>query len=354
MPRHQQKGNSKKNYRNGHSSSLGVEENGALHQPTSSRDKKKNMKLFMWEFGQNDPKRDSGSKLIRLGYANVIRIGSSFPGIVLSSEASTYVSAADVQLVVDHGISGINCSWNRLEEIPFDKLGKGRHQRLLPMLLAANQVNYGRPFKLNTAEAMAACLYLTGFKDEARAMLEPFSYGEEFIRLNERELDEYAACSNGAEVEAVQQGYMTAGAQRCEERDDKKEREREGCGIQSSYIDDMGMPSYDSDSQYEDYSEYVYTNGGDEGSEPSASIGTNDTSSSEDMTNMPAPKDGITVTTAQISGTSAVPPPVQTTESELVEGMAAQTTGSGLVEGMAELAVNAQHNQCLPTPPPAV
>jgi hypothetical protein len=38
-------------------------------------------RLCMWEFGQNDPKRDSGSKLRRLGYASLLKIGQSFPGV---------------------------------------------------------------------------------------------------------------------------------------------------------------------------------------------------------------------------------------------------------------------------------
>jgi hypothetical protein len=37
-------------------------------------------RLCMWEFGQNDPKRDSGSKLRRLGFASAIKIGQSFSG----------------------------------------------------------------------------------------------------------------------------------------------------------------------------------------------------------------------------------------------------------------------------------
>lgn len=70
-------------------------------------------KICMWEFCQNDPNRDSGTKLRRLGYATQLRIGSSFPGIVLSSEATIHVSASDKELVEKHGIAGINCSWNR-------------------------------------------------------------------------------------------------------------------------------------------------------------------------------------------------------------------------------------------------
>jgi pre-rRNA-processing protein TSR3 len=68
-------------------------------------------------------------------------------------------------------------------------MGKGRNQRILPLLFAANSVNYGRPFKMNTAEAFAACLYISGFKHDAITIMSNFSYGAEFIRLNKDELE---------------------------------------------------------------------------------------------------------------------------------------------------------------------
>ena len=55
----------------------------------------------------------------------------------------------------------------RLDEIPFQTMGTSRHHRILPFMVAANPVNYGRPFKMNTAEAMAAALYIAGFKEDA-------------------------------------------------------------------------------------------------------------------------------------------------------------------------------------------
>jgi pre-rRNA-processing protein TSR3 len=151
------------------------DEDGSL---SPRRTPKIRVPLWMWEFGQNDPKRDSGSKLQRLGLAKTLKLGKSFPGVVLSSEATCIISPADADIVLQHGIAGINCSWNRLNEIPFGSMGKGRHHRVLPFLVAANPVNYGRPYKMNTAEAMAACMYIAGFKEDALQMMEPFSYGE--------------------------------------------------------------------------------------------------------------------------------------------------------------------------------
>ena len=42
---------------------------------------------------------------------------------------------------------------------------------------------------MNTAEAMAAALFIVGFKDEAARILEPFGWGPEFLRVNAEVLD---------------------------------------------------------------------------------------------------------------------------------------------------------------------
>ncbi len=206
--------------------------------------------LCMWEFGQNDAKRDSGSKLFRLGYARQLRIGQTFAGVVLSSEASVLVSAADREIVLQHGIAGINCSWNRLEEIPFGHMGRGANQRLLPLLYAANTVNYGRPFKMNTAEAMAACLFIAGFAQDAESVMAPFSYGKEFLRLNSEALAAYAACTSSDEVRAASDARMAATADKASRKAEKLERERidrAQRGGLGGYMDDMDLPPQDDD-----------------------------------------------------------------------------------------------------------
>lgn len=75
--------------------------------------KKLSVKTFIWEYNQNDPKRDSGSKLYRLKMAYHLKIGDVFKGIVLSSKAKTIISPLDAEIIKSHGIAGINCSWNR-------------------------------------------------------------------------------------------------------------------------------------------------------------------------------------------------------------------------------------------------
>lgn len=176
--------------------------------------------------------------------------------MVLSSEARTYLSPADKEIVEKHGIGGINCSWNRLDVIPFGKMGSGRTQRILPLLFAANTVNYGRPFKMNTAEAMAASLYIVGLKEDAVNMLYPFSYGQEFIRLNFEALEAYSACSSAAEVEAIHYNSIQKSADKKAAREERIDNDHSGCAVTTGYLNDDDMPPmYDEDDYYYDEEE---------------------------------------------------------------------------------------------------
>jgi len=101
----------------------------------------------------------------------------------------------------------IDCSWARLAEIPFKQMRAGHH-RLLPFLVAANTVNYGKPSKLSCAEAAAATLYICGHVDAATLVLDEFGWGREFIKLNEELLELYRTSADAEEVVKRQNDWL--------------------------------------------------------------------------------------------------------------------------------------------------
>jgi pre-rRNA-processing protein TSR3 len=105
--------------------------------------------------------------------------------------------------VEENGLAVVECSWVRLEEIPWGKI-KSPHERIrkcgdlsfqapnsrltplyaVPYLIASNPVNYGRPWKLNCAEALAAAFHILGFSRYAHVVMANFTWGDSFWKLN--------------------------------------------------------------------------------------------------------------------------------------------------------------------------
>lgn len=75
---------------------------------------------------------------------------------------------------------------------------------MLPLLLAANPVNWGKPGRLTTAEALATVLYLVGEREQAEQVLGAFRWGQRFFELNKEPLDAYALARTSAELVELQ------------------------------------------------------------------------------------------------------------------------------------------------------
>lgn len=163
--------------------------------------------LAMWDVGHCDPKRCTGRKLQKHRLLKTLQLNSRFNGIVLSPIATGYVSKSDAEIVGKHGCAVIDCSWNMLESTPFSKM-RSYYPRLIPHLLAANPVNYGKPSKLSCVEAFAAALYITGFPDISKVVLSKFKWGHSFLDLNQELLEKYSCCENEKEVREVEQAWM--------------------------------------------------------------------------------------------------------------------------------------------------
>ncbi|OCL07012.1 DUF367-domain-containing protein [Glonium stellatum] len=164
-------------------------------------------KAACWDLGHCDARRCSGKKLIRLGLMRELHVGQKFAGVVVSPKAKKVLSGSDKGLLEQYGAAVVECSWNRVEEVPFGRIG-GKCERLLPYLVAANPTNYGRPWRLNCVEALAACYYICGHVQWAEEVLSSFSYGSAFLEINGALLKRYAACGSEEEIKKTEEVWL--------------------------------------------------------------------------------------------------------------------------------------------------
>jgi pre-rRNA-processing protein TSR3 len=154
--------------------------------------------------GDDDPEKCSARKLDRLGHATLHRSARQTPpGVVLNPFAERALSPADA--AESDRLVALDCSWETARAEAFDLDGV---HRSLPFLVAANPINYGTAFQLNTVEAFAGALVICGERDQAAEILSTFSWGPTFLEMNEEPLRRYAACADSAAVVAVQDDYL--------------------------------------------------------------------------------------------------------------------------------------------------
>ncbi|VVB85674.1 putative ribosome biogenesis protein [uncultured archaeon] len=163
--------------------------------------------LHLYHADQCDPKKCSGKKLARFRLATLHQDPRTLPreGLFLDPFAEQALSPADD---AGQGLVALDCSWEEVERV-FPALQRRRLiHRALPYLVAANAVNFGKPFKLSTVEAFAAALYILGEKEQAALILNKFKWGHTFLELNEEPLERYSGAKDSTEVVRIQGDYL--------------------------------------------------------------------------------------------------------------------------------------------------
>jgi pre-rRNA-processing protein TSR3 len=125
---------------------------------------------------------------------------------VLNPLSKIAFSPADRQRIEEFGLAALDFSWEHAERALLKSV-RGT-SRCLPYLIAGNPVNFGRPTKLSTAEALAASLYIAGFKEEAHKLLSIFKWGHAFLELNKERLESYSKAKDSKDIIELQKGFM--------------------------------------------------------------------------------------------------------------------------------------------------
>ncbi len=152
-----------------------------------------------------DPRKCTIKRLERYGFVRVVPSFRQVPKrtLLLDPTAGVAISPADRKWV--RSITALDCSWEVLEREELSTFG-GR--RALPFLVAANPVNFGKPFVLSSVEALAAALIILGEQEQAELILSKVPFGIRFLEVNAEPLAEYAAAGDSAGVLAVQAEYL--------------------------------------------------------------------------------------------------------------------------------------------------
>ncbi|SDF33889.1 pre-rRNA-processing protein TSR3 [Methanolobus vulcani] len=167
----------------------------------------KDIKLFLYHAKQCDPKKCTGKKMAKFGLVDLSEKIERIPSrsILLDPMAQKALSPEDNS---KKGITVLDCSWEEVERV-FPQLLKMRlEHRALPYLVAANPVNFGRPFKLTSVEAFAAALYILGNKQQAEKIMSKFNWGHTFLELNHEPLEEYSQARDSKDILRIQSEYM--------------------------------------------------------------------------------------------------------------------------------------------------
>jgi pre-rRNA-processing protein TSR3 len=162
------------------------------------------VRITIYHAAQDDPKKNTALRLKRRGLARIVSKVRFLPkrAIVLNPFGEIAFSPADSERLEQFGLTALDCSWEQAQKVMGEHV-KGT-SRCLPVLIAGNPVNFGKLTKLTTVEAIAAALYIAGFKQEAEDILLIFPWGHTFFELNQMLLDNYVTAKDSADIVEMQ------------------------------------------------------------------------------------------------------------------------------------------------------
>lgn len=164
--------------------------------------------MYVLLMKQDDPRKCTAAKLAKFRLAIPLYRPRQIPrkSLVLDPSAPRILLPSDRSIAGRYGLVAVDCSWERAQEVFANPLpGSGRR---LPTLLASNPVNYAKPHKLSSVEALAAALHIMGSKERAIQLLNMFKWGKGFMTLNHEPLESYSSANASADMFAAEAQFF--------------------------------------------------------------------------------------------------------------------------------------------------
>ena len=168
--------------------------------------------LHIIHLDQDDPKKCTARKMEKYGNAIVHKNVTKSPkrGFLLNPKSNDLLGPDDKRMI-DLGASlvALDCSWKNIaDSLDIIKTKTNLISKSLPLVLAANEVSWGKPGRLSTVEAFAISLWILGKEKQARKILQPFRFGKQFLELNKEPLVAYSGAKSNEELEKLQWDYF--------------------------------------------------------------------------------------------------------------------------------------------------
>jgi pre-rRNA-processing protein TSR3 len=192
----------------GYDRKMGPRKVGLIDSPRKLASQIDGPKLYVYVMGQDDPKKCTSAKLARLHFASPIYRVYRLPrsSLVLNPFSTEVLTPMDRDRADRSGVVAIDCSWEKVERV-FTRAFPGVNRRL-PFLMAANPTSYAQISRLSSLEALAASLFILGFKDKAKQLLSLFKWGPTFYTLNKAPLDEYQKAETRQDINQIELDYF--------------------------------------------------------------------------------------------------------------------------------------------------
>ena len=168
--------------------------------------------LHIIHLNQDDPKKCTAKKMEK--YENAIvhnRISKSPKRGFLLNPRSNNLLGPDDKRMIDLGASlvALDCSWKQIDaSLDSIEMNTKLVSKSLPLVLAANEISWGKPGRLSTVEAFAISLWILGKERQAKKILQPFRFGQQFLELNKEPLVAYSSAKNNEELEKLQWDFF--------------------------------------------------------------------------------------------------------------------------------------------------